>query len=388
MPTINQLSSVNAVAGSDQVPVYSSGQGDARKASLSTVLQYVKDNFADPNYDVIINAPIAGFTLQLTNTSNNLQVILNPAGTLATGTIVLPPVADCFDGQEIIFVSTQTITALTTNANGGTTVGVPSGFSATSTFTIRFNKLQSTWYTIVNNPQISGADIVTTTAAQTLTNKTIDLSDNTFAATSAQLAAAVTNETGSGNLVFSTSPTLITPKLGTVTSGNLAACTGYTLTNLNGANSDVKSWAATPTSANLFGAMTDATGINGSALVFNGSPTLAGKVQFSGASYMDMDDVASSSGVATINLNYSNQWKVNLTENITTFNVTNPREGQNITIRFAQDSTGSRTIAFPADFQWPGGVTPVLSTAANAVDVLNAIRVGSVWYGNLLKGFA
>jgi len=386
MPTINQLSAVNAVAGSDQVPVYSSNQGDARKASFSTVLQYVKDNFADPNYEVQISAPVTGFNLQLSATSN-LQVILNPAGTLATGTITLPAAADCFDGQEIIFVSTQTITALTVNANGGTTVGVPSGFSATSTFTIRFNKLQSTWYTIVNNPQISGADIVTTTAAQTLTNKTIDLSDNTFAATSAQLAAAVTNETGTGNLVFGTSPTLITPNLGTVTSGNLANCTGYTIANVANVGSDLKNFLSAGSAVDLRAGVVGTTGGAGN-LVFSSGPTLSGKVRFSASSYMDIDTVAASGSTVTLDMDQTNQFRVDMGANVTTFNVTNAADGQGLVIRFAQDSTGSRTIAWPSEFKWPGGVTPVLSTGANAVDVLQATRVGSVWYGNLLKGFA
>jgi hypothetical protein len=48
--------------------------------------------------------------------------------------------------------------------------------------------------------------------------------------TSANLAAAVTDETGSGSLVFATSPTLITPLLGTPTSGILSNCTGLPLT--------------------------------------------------------------------------------------------------------------------------------------------------------------
>jgi hypothetical protein len=43
--------------------------------------------------------------------------------------------------------------------------------------------------------------------------------------TSAQLAAALTDETGSGAAVFATSPTLVTPALGTPSSGNLANCT-------------------------------------------------------------------------------------------------------------------------------------------------------------------
>ena len=49
----------------------------------------------------------------------------------------------------------------------------------------------------------------------------------TFLATpsSSNLAAAVTDETGSGALVFATSPTLVTPLLGTPTSGVLSACT-------------------------------------------------------------------------------------------------------------------------------------------------------------------
>ena len=53
----------------------------------------------------------------------------------------------------------------------------------------------------------------------------------TFLATpsSANLASTVTGETGSGALVFGTSPTLITPALGTPTSGNISACTSTSM---------------------------------------------------------------------------------------------------------------------------------------------------------------
>lgn len=47
--------------------------------------------------------------------------------------------------------------------------------------------------------------------------------------TSANLLAAVTGETGTGALVFATSPTLVTPLLGTPTSGVLSNCTGLPL---------------------------------------------------------------------------------------------------------------------------------------------------------------
>lgn len=51
---------------------------------------------------------------------------------------------------------------------------------------------------------------------------------STFLATpsSANLASAMTDETGSTNLAFATSPTLVTPALGTPASGVLTNCTG------------------------------------------------------------------------------------------------------------------------------------------------------------------
>ena len=71
----------------------------------------------------------------------------------------------------------------------------------------------------------NGGSVVTLTGTQTLTNKTINLTSNTLVATSAQMAAAVTDETGTGSLVFATSPTLVTPVLGTPASGNLSSTT-------------------------------------------------------------------------------------------------------------------------------------------------------------------
>jgi len=47
---------------------------------------------------------------------------------------------------------------------------------------------------------------------------------------SANLATAVTDETGSGSLVFATSPALTTPNLGVPSAGTLTSCTGLPLT--------------------------------------------------------------------------------------------------------------------------------------------------------------
>ena len=61
--------------------------------------------------------------------------------------------------------------------------------------------------------------------------------------TSAQLLAALTDETGTGANVFATSPTLVSPILGTPTSGNLANCTFPTLNqNTTGTSSNITAY--------------------------------------------------------------------------------------------------------------------------------------------------
>jgi hypothetical protein len=91
--------------------------------------------------------------------------------------------------------------------------------------------------------------------------------------TSAQLAGVISDETGSGALVFGTSPTLVTPLLGTPTSGTLTNCTGLPISSgVSGLASGIATFLATPSSANLASAVTDETGTG--ALVFANTPTL------------------------------------------------------------------------------------------------------------------
>jgi hypothetical protein len=90
---------------------------------------------------------------------------------------------------------------------------------------------------------------------------------------SANLLGALTDETGTGSAVFATSPTLVTPILGTPTSATLTNATGLPIgTGVSGLGTGVATFLATPSSANLRSALTDETG-TGSA-VFATSPTL------------------------------------------------------------------------------------------------------------------
>ena len=83
----------------------------------------------------------------------------------------------------------------------------------------------------------------------------------------------VGTSTGSGNNVLSTSPTLVTPILGTPTSATLTNATGLPIsTGVSGLGTGVATFLATPSSANLAAALTDETGSG--ANVFATSPTL------------------------------------------------------------------------------------------------------------------
>lgn len=90
---------------------------------------------------------------------------------------------------------------------------------------------------------------------------------------SANLISAVTDETGTGALVFATSPTLVTPNLGTPSALTLTNATGLPIsTGVSGLAAGIATFLATPSSANLISAVTNETGTG--ALVFATSPTL------------------------------------------------------------------------------------------------------------------
>lgn len=99
---------------------------------------------------------------------------------------------------------------------------------------------------------------------------------------SANLASAVTDETGSGALVFANTPTLIAPLLGTPTSGDLSNCTSLPVNSgISGLATGVATFLGTPSSANLATAITDETGSG--ALVFGTSPRIS-SAEIGGAS--------------------------------------------------------------------------------------------------------
>jgi hypothetical protein len=259
MPQINQLPVLSTVSSGDQLPVYSPNNGDARRLSIGNLLTFFQQSFASPTLSVNLYVPGSGFNITVpTPVSQDQWMLLQPAGTLATGTITLPLNTGVPDGTTVLITTTQEITSLTIALNGATALyGGVSFLGAGTATAIRFYQPTNSWYQI-NADAVYGANVQAFLAVPS----------------SANLRAAMTDETGTGLLVFNTSPTFVTPILGTVTSGNISACTSTSMVM-------VSPILGTPTS----GALTNCTGlplttgVTGALPVVNGGTGASATVQ-------------------------------------------------------------------------------------------------------------
>jgi len=196
MPQINQLPVLSTISSGDQLPVYSPNNGDARRTSIGSLLTFFQQSFASPTLSVNLYVPGSGFNITVpTPVSNDQWMLLQPAGTLATGTITLPLNTGVPDGTTVLITTTQEITSLTIALNGATAIyGGVSFLGAGTATAIRFYQPTNSWYQI-NADAVYGANVQAFLAVPS----------------SANLRAAMTDETGTGLLVFATSPTLTTP---------------------------------------------------------------------------------------------------------------------------------------------------------------------------------
>jgi hypothetical protein len=87
-----------------------------------------------------------------------------------------------------------------------------------------------------------------------------------------------------------------------------------------------------------------------------------------------------------IDWNNGNRQKVTLTGS-PTFTFGNPISGATYTLELVQDGTGSRTVTWPS-IKWVGGISPLLSTAANSIDIISLFYDGLNFFGTYSLAFA
>jgi hypothetical protein len=185
----------------------------------------------------------------------------------------------------------------------------------------------------------------------------------------------VTTSTGTGSVVLNTSPTFVTPILGTPSSGTLTNATGLPIsTGVSGLGTGVATFLTTPSSANLIAAVSDETG-SGS-LVFNTSAALTNPTV---TNYVETPYSANSSTAITLALTNGTVQIITLTGNAT---ITMPTatSGKSFILLLKQDATGSRTVTW-STVVWPGGTAPTITATASKQDIYSFFADGTNWYG-------
>jgi len=214
----------------------------------------------DPTADRTITLPNATGTVVLKDTTDTLT---NKSISLTTNTVTGTKAefnAAMSDADFASLAGAETLTNKTLTSPTITGTGAIAGtFTGNITGDVTGN--------------VSGSSGSTTGNAATVTNGVYTTSKISVLAStsSAELAGVISDETGSGNLVFSTSPTLVTPVLGVATATSVNGTTIPSSKTLVVTTDKLNALAAT-SSSELAGIISDETGTG--ALVFANTPTL------------------------------------------------------------------------------------------------------------------
>ena len=200
----------------------------------------------------------------------------------------------------------------------------------------------------------------------------------TFLATpsSANLISAVTDETGSGLLVFATSPTLTTPRF---------ASGGFIADN-NG--NELIIFTTTSSAVNEITIANGATGVNATITASgetNTGITITGKGTKGvtvGNALLETSVAVSDGAGAVINASLGNYFTWTAAADRTAGTTTNPTTGQKIIIAFTA-SGANRTLTLPTattgDFIFGTDITGLTVTTSGKTDLIGCIYNGTRW---------
>lgn len=384
------------------------GNGDALVANTL-------DQFADVTQTsgktlaITDNTTLAGGTHSGTNTGDQASVSGN-AGTATalqtartingtsfdgTANITITAAAGTLTGTTLnATVVTSSLTSVGTISSGtweGTIIG-PTFLGTGSSITTKFLRGDGTWQTIPG-----GGDALTSSSLAQFA-----------ATTSAELRGVLSDEKGTGAAIFdnNTSQTLITPILGTPTSGTLTNCTGLPQAGTVGlTTSDSPQFAGinlghasdttiTRTSAGVIAVEgVDVVTTSTTQTLTNktltaptiAASTMSGSHEVTGRIYTNLDTLTDGATI-TVDFSLGNKFTVTLGGN-RTIAFSNDVAGQVIAIRLKQDGTGSRTITWPAGISWAGGSAPTLTATANKADWIMIVptTAGSAYDGAVLS---
>ena len=396
------VSTALAVTGSALFDVVSATSYYGDGSNLTGVTQTSVSNYTVNQLTVVSAASFPDDATLNFGTGNDLQIVHNGLNSVikesGTGSLFVQSneikltntgsfsMLTLADGQDAVFPYGIQVsgTVSATSFVGPTITSINSVISNVSALTSVNSAAITSINTVVDNLDFAtSAELATVSAALATsisnTNSAVTSVNTVITNLSATLATSINNSNTSiaANAAAITSVNTVITNL----SATLATSIGNTNSAVTSVNTVITNLSATlatsianhlPLAGGTLTGTVSGTDFYVSAVAIGVDALLGKELRIGTAAVADIVSLTDAASIA-VDFNTGQNFAITLAGNRTLENPTNCVAGQVGSIFIVQDGTGSRTLAFGSNWDFPDGTAPVISTSINAVDRLDYI---------------